>query len=249
MAGPDPLLFARPDGRPIVFLMAAVREREQVKAEVEELGGVVALHASPSTSEHLIRLSVRTEMPISRSYDMFRHDYIKDCVSAGHILPNLKDYKVVTQTPSPHGDYDPVEVMLGRLAWSEVPSSGDQVSDMEDVEEDEVAVRAAAEYKAFKSRKKVYTDEERREIVAALAERGAWNEVKGTSIWRQLERRQLCRGDRTWQSMKEHFIKVIGPKVADYGLGRREVALCRAGLGLPTGLGLNQVQCSVEGEQ
>ena len=32
------------------------------------------------------------------------------------------------------------------------------------------------------------------EIVAALAERGAWDQVKGTSIWRQLERRQLCRG-------------------------------------------------------
>ena len=184
-------------------------------------------------------------MPISRSYDMFCYQYIQDCVAAGHILPNLEDYKVKTQTPSPHGDYDPVEVMLGRLAWSQVPGGGDQVSDMEDIEEeDEVAVRAEAEYKAFKSRRKVYTDEERREIVAALAERGAWSQVKGTSIWRQLERRQLCRGDRTWQSMKEHFLKVIGPKVADYGLGRREVALCRVGLGLPTGLGLNEVRAA-----
>jgi hypothetical protein len=53
MAAPD--LFMRPDGRPIVFLMAAIRERDQVKAVVEEGGGRVAQHASPATSEHLIR--------------------------------------------------------------------------------------------------------------------------------------------------------------------------------------------------
>ena len=48
-------LFMRPDGRPIVFLMGPVRERDQVKAVVEEGGGRVAQHASPATAEHLIR--------------------------------------------------------------------------------------------------------------------------------------------------------------------------------------------------
>ena len=38
-----------------------------------------------------------------------------------------------------------MEVLLGRLRWSEVPPNGEIVSDMEDVEPDESA--AAAEYK------------------------------------------------------------------------------------------------------
>ena len=48
--------------------------------------------------------------------------------------------------PSCFGEYNPVEVLLGRLRWSEVPPSGEIVSDMEDVEPDETAA-AEAEYK------------------------------------------------------------------------------------------------------
>ena len=40
-----------------------------------------------------------------------------------------------------------MEVLLGRLKWSEVPASGEIVSDMEYVEPDEAAADAAAEYK------------------------------------------------------------------------------------------------------
>ena len=47
--------------------------------------------------------------------------------------------------PSCFGKYNPLEVLLGRLKWSEVPSSGEVVSDLEDVEPEETA--AAAEYK------------------------------------------------------------------------------------------------------
>ena len=38
-----------------------------------------------------------------------------------------------------------MEVLLGRLKWSEVPASGEVVSDLEDLEPDEAA--AASEYK------------------------------------------------------------------------------------------------------
>ena len=47
--------------------------------------------------------------------------------------------------PSCFGVYNPLEVLLGRLKWSEVPTSGEVVSDLEDVEPEETA--AAAEYK------------------------------------------------------------------------------------------------------
>ena len=47
--------------------------------------------------------------------------------------------------PSHYGDYNPTEVLLGRLKWSEVPVDGEVVSDFEEVEPEEAA--AAAEYK------------------------------------------------------------------------------------------------------
>ena len=45
--------------------------------------------------------------------------------------------------PSCYGEYNPLEVLLGRRRWSDVPKSGEVVSDLEDVEPDETA----AEYK------------------------------------------------------------------------------------------------------
>ena len=63
-------LFVRPDGRPMTFLMGSSKEKKQVpnhyyagiyftcsqvKASVEERGGVVVSHSSPSTADHLIR--------------------------------------------------------------------------------------------------------------------------------------------------------------------------------------------------
>ena len=52
---------------------------------------------------------------------------------------------MLTIYPSCFGEYRPVEVLLGRLKWSEVPASGEIFSDLEDVQPDEAA--AAAEYK------------------------------------------------------------------------------------------------------
>ena len=51
---------------------------------------------------------------------------------------------MVTTHSSCYGEFNPIEVLLGRLKWSEVPSSGEVVSDMEDLEPDE---ETAAEYK------------------------------------------------------------------------------------------------------
>ena len=51
---------------------------------------------------------------------------------------------MVTIYPSCFGEYNPVEVLLGRLKWSEVPASGEIVSDLEDLEPDEAE---AVEYK------------------------------------------------------------------------------------------------------
>ena len=91
-----------------------------------------------------------------------------------------------------------------------MPPSGEVVSDLEDLEEEEGAARAAQEYRAFKSGRMPYREEERREIVAAVVARRAHGRVRGNALWKVLEEEKLCRGNRTWQSMKEQYRKVGG---------------------------------------
>ena len=72
---------------------------------------MVGEHASPATADHAIRLLVRTELPVSRHYDMFTHSYVLDCIAADTILPNLRDYRVTLHTvASPYGPHDPLQV-------------------------------------------------------------------------------------------------------------------------------------------
>ena len=88
-----------------------------------------------------------------------------------------------------------------------MPPSGEVVSDLEE-EEEEGALGAAQEYRAFKSGRTPYREEERREIVAAVVARRAHGRVRGNALWKVLEEEKLCRGNRTWQSMKEQYRKV-----------------------------------------
>ena len=103
------------------------------------------------------------------------------------------------------------QVLLGHLRWSAVPPSGEVVSDLEEEEEEEEgALRAAQEYRAFKSGRTPYREEERKEIVAAVVARRAHGMVRDNALWKVLEDEKLCRGNRTWQSMKEQYRKVGG---------------------------------------
>ena len=81
----------------------------------------------------------------------------------------------------------------------------------------------------FKCSRMPYTDRERKEIVGEIVRRQAhrmlkvylicliigfskmyivWNH-QGNLIWKQLEKSKVCSGNRTWQSMKEQFRKVL----------------------------------------
>ena len=83
-------LFVRTDGKPMVFLMNYVIEREDVRRAVEERGGVLVEDISPSICDNVIRLLARTEMAISRNYDMFYYHYIMDCIEADTPTPTVQ---------------------------------------------------------------------------------------------------------------------------------------------------------------
>lgn len=67
-----------------------------------------------------------------------------------------------------------------------------------------------------------YVDKERQAIISFISRHQCHNYVKGREIWQKAEAAQICPG-RTWQSMKEHFIKKIIPNIKSYNLSKEEI--------------------------
>ncbi|PNF14803.1 hypothetical protein B7P43_G07011 [Cryptotermes secundus] len=73
-----------------------------------------------------------------------------------------------------------------------------------------------------KLRRRDYIHKERQAIISFISKHQYHNYVKGREIWQKAEAAQVCPG-RTWQSMKEHFIKKIIPNIKTYHLSEEEI--------------------------
>ena len=134
---------------------------------------------------------------------MFDCRYVDNCVREGRILPNLLDYRLNKNTV--YTDYDPVDVLLGHRAWSELERrdegirvSGDEF-DMVDI-----ARENDNRYRCFKSGRYPYTTAEEREILQYLVDRRAYNLVGGNTIWKRMEQNKVCNGNR-WVTAKRNI--------------------------------------------
>lgn len=73
-------------------------------------------------------------------------------------------------------------------------------------------------------RRRDYTRKEKLAIINFITKYRCHNYVKGREMWQKAEAAQICPG-RTWQSLKEHFIKKIIPNIESYDLSEEE--LCK----------------------
>ena len=231
----DPELFIRPDGLPMAFLMSFKGiEANTVKKVVEERGGAVFLRPTLAFRDNIIRLVVGGEVSLRRDQDMFDHKYVLDCVKENMILSNLLDYRINSHIPSNLQLYDPIDVLLGYKAWKDIPEvEGDIISDIEDFFDEDVQVPdRQAPPKIFKTYRTPYSKKQEQEIVNFLLTHSAYKMLKGNSIWQRMEDMGVCKGCRTWQSMKEHFRKKIVYVIHTFGLSWRQVRKFRAAFGL-----------------
>merc|ERR1719319_881391 len=173
-----------------------------------------------------IKLITKGEIALKKDQDMFDYKYVVDCARAGRILPNLLQYRINTQ--SQFAKYDPVDILLGSCQWSTLSKrdEGERVSDIEDVEEHDVA-RADREFKMFKSARYSYSKKEQLEMLQFIFKRKAYKLLKGNVIWQRMEENYVCEGRRTWQSMKEHFRKQVMPKIQQFGITIRQIRKLR----------------------
>ena len=187
--------------------------------------------------DNIIRLVVGGEVSLRRDQDMFDHNYVLDCLKEKMILPNLLDYRINSNIPSPFQQYDPIDVLLGYKKWRDIPKvEGDKISDIEDFVDDDAQDTHRSERQAlpmvFKSYRIPYSKKQEQEIVNFLVKHSAYKMIKGNSIWQRMEETGVCKGDRTWQSMKEHFRKKIIHVIHSFGLSWRQVRKFRAPFGL-----------------
>ena len=61
---------------------------------------------------------------------------------------------------------------------------------------------------------KMYSRQEDKKIIKYILENRRWEDVKGRAMWELLEQREIVPG-RTWQSLKERFLKIIKRNVKD----------------------------------
>ena len=127
--------------------------------------------------------------------------------------------------------FDPLDIQHGYSKWSdlETVTQGEAVSDIEESVQEE---SSAQPQKSPVKNDTIFSRKDQEEIVQYLVRFAAYKMVKGNSIWQKLESMNVCKGERTWQSMKEHFRKKIIYQIHTFGLSWRQVRRFRDTFGL-----------------
>jgi len=221
-------LFVRDDGSQMIFVMSANGEcRQQIKNYIEAGGGILLSKAPFKYRDNSIRLVTENEIVINRELDLFDYNYILDCVKAKNIVTNVNDYRV--NKTSVFKPYDALDVMRGRVKWTElekVDIVGEKVSD---IEEDEDSYEPSTKPR-LKPNRMPYCKNEDQEIVDWIVKHQAYKVIKGRQIWEKMEAEGVARG-RSNQSMKEHFRKFIFSQIHTFKLSEEIIQYFKVAMG------------------
>lgn len=216
------ILFRKHDNTPITFFMEPTGGvRQKVKKLVESRGGLLLDSLHMAYRENLIQLVKDYEIALKRDYDVFDYKYVENCVASNKILPNLIEYR--TNQKSIYIMYNPIDVMLGNKKWSDIERvpEGSKVDDSGfDIEvfQQENDNR----YKNFKDGKLNYTRAEEMQILKRLIELREFR-GSGNAIWKRMERSGVCNSNRSWESMRNRFLRYIRPNIRSFELDEKIV--------------------------
>lgn len=172
-----------------------------------------------------IRLSEPGKLVLGHEADIFDCKFIKACVDAGHILPNLRDFRM--NQPSFFEDYDPVDILMGRKKWSDLVRLSRSGTESDDEgQSDSSLLRILKEKRSARQEmrgRQIYTRQDQQAILDFIRKEKRYSSVKGRQLWVQMEAAEVCGGHRSWQSMKEHFRKQIMPQINSYQLKKSQI--------------------------
>ncbi|XP_076048677.1 uncharacterized protein LOC143029709 isoform X2 [Oratosquilla oratoria] len=200
-------LFITVQGFPMTFSLSPLcPERKEIQNIVEMWGGTVT---GAVGGLHTIRLvdSQGSGHTISGSDDVFKLQYVRDCVEAQELL-DLKKYRV---KPSVYTDeVDVMDILLGNSSWKDAKRiSKDKARRISHTGDN-------CDVFVSNSRcRQSYTLQEERAIVQYIKQECRFDDVKGKTLWVDMEQAKVCPG-RSWGSMKEHFRKFIVHKIEQF---------------------------------
>ena len=199
-------IFTREDGEPFVFLIKG--ERASFADLIVQNGGA-APYQRVEEDYAVTLCEARAIVKFPSGKDVFDAQYIIDCSDQQKLLP-LRNYRL-NKNSLFEQDYDPLDILNGIISWSDLTLKKDLEPEGEACslfDSDDIAIPANQE-----ERQKVkkmpprmpYSIREEEAIIKYLIDKKAYNHIKGTKLWKEMEQ-DLSNG-RTWQSMKERFLK------------------------------------------
>ena len=135
-----------------------------------------------------------------------------DCEKKGSLLENLEDFKVIVEKVSSLQHYNPMDILMGAVKWSDVRkkdpiSRGDEDS--------------GTEFREYLASLRVFTKEEEKEILAWIEKYNAHHLLFGETVWRRMQIQGVA-GGRNWKDLKIQFQRSIYPQIGHYNLTNKQ---------------------------
>ncbi|XP_066973721.1 serine-rich adhesin for platelets-like isoform X2 [Macrobrachium rosenbergii] len=196
-------LFTNNCGLPIQFSIPICPEKEEYRRKIEGHGGSLTSIKGGHHTIHIVPPTLKTTSSTS-IYDVFSTRYIDDCIH-GEKLLSLESYRIGKSQYS--SDISVNDIMMGIRSWKDCTVARNNIGEDVVFNDDDDGMLPLPPRTKWKGRRD-YDHREKRAILNYIIDNKKYHEVKGRSMWIEMERAKVCPG-RTWESMKEHFRKNI----------------------------------------
>lgn len=228
LSNPNPILFKSYVGYPISFLIKVKDSNRKRLLEniVIAYGGDTVSNECDVTVWTAVLFEERPNRFFKRPH--FKIDYIIDCVKRNELL-DITDYKHCKKYfEGSHTDscmnvifwrseeFPPTGKIVTEESATKTSASGDPskattskpASECSSIDDDFCSFSVVSTKSSLKRTRAPYTLFEKEAIIKFLVANNRYNNLKGNSVWKTMEVRNVC-PIRTYQSLKEHFSKVI----------------------------------------
>ncbi|XP_039282661.1 uncharacterized protein LOC111046294 isoform X2 [Nilaparvata lugens] len=238
----SPFLFRNVNLEPLTFVLMLNDFNLELKAkDIISKGGGLVYSSQRLMDPYSIVLVKGSSIVRAHVGPVFTIQFLIACIRRNKIV-NINNYmKTCNNAPQLH-KFDFMDVVyFKRINWSEVPEhiilnkklvvskgktnlvSGESsekivsldLTTIDDSSDDSLQETPVIKNKQVsKHTRMAYSSVEDANIVKYLVDKKAYGSIKGQMIWKSMEKKNVC-PLRTWQSMKEHFLKKLLPHI-DY---------------------------------
>lgn len=230
------ILFMAHDGNPMSFVLSTrnFKQEAQLRKLIEHCGGRVERNLKNMTP-HSAVLVDDDSLIWTHTGDVFKLSYIETCCTAGKCL-NISPFRLNKTSTVVQEGFDYMKVVYFRkYSWETIPrkyapimkrnkkkATDDVNNDDKSKNDDDDANNSSGEVtdsdedkkpmkrkvKHNKHTRVLYTKVEKEAILKYIIDKNEFSRVRGRTMWQEMEKRGTC-PNRTWQSMKEHFLKTL----------------------------------------